>query len=136
VNTISEAAIALKVKPGTLRRLCRQGMPHQPGGKGRGKACMIDIAVARRWIEGSADDRAVLQLAGELPQLLARSIFATWQKSYGPHKNALAGALAGVWYLSTNTLVEYLRECNSQIPKFDGNPPEEIQHLRKIAQKL
>lgn len=134
MNTISEAAIALKVKPGTLRRLCRQGMPHQPGGKGRGKACMIDIAVARRWIGGTADDRAVLQLAGELPQLLAKSIFDAWQKSYGPHKRALARALVGVWYLSANTLLERLRESNNQVPKFNGNPPTEIQDLCKIAQ--
>jgi hypothetical protein len=129
---IEKAAIELGTKPGTLRRYCKQGMPHQPGGKGRGKAVMVDPAVARHWISAPPDARQVIALASELPGWIAKAIFNCWQEADGLDKRRLAGVLAAGWYMAAVTVLDGLREQNSAVPDISSIPPE-IQHLQKIA---
>ncbi|MCR6651802.1 MAG: hypothetical protein NVV73_10085 [Cellvibrionaceae bacterium] len=129
---IEKAAIELGTKPGTLRRYCKQGMPHQPGGKGRGKAVMVDPAVARHWITAPPDARQVLSIAGDLPSVLATAIFECWQQAEGVNKQRLAGVLAAGWYLAATAVLDRMREHNSAVPDISSLPAE-IQYLQKIA---
>ena len=131
--SIEAAAEILKKKPGTLRRWCREGCPHTPGRRGRGKAQLVDPAVVREWIGGEPDTRQLLALASELPQLLAASMFEHWRQSDGPHKRALAGVLPAIWYSTCTQLLDKLREQNADVPDVQNPLPPEIEHLRKIA---
>ena len=130
---IKTAALQLAIPPGTLRRYCREGCPHRPGGKGRGKAQLVDPAAVRSWLGGSADTRHLLTLADDLPQLLATAIFESWRNENGPHKRALAGVLPAIWYSTCTQLLDKLREQNADVPDVQNPLPPEIEHLRKIA---
>ena len=133
---IKTAAEILQKKPGTLRRYCKQGMPHQPGGKGRGKAVLVDPEQARQWIGAEPDTQHLLTLACDLPQLLAQVIFQCWQHAEGHDKRKLAGVLTAVWYASSTELLDHLREKNSEVPDIQNPLPPEIEHLRKIARNV
>lgn len=129
---VNDAARALGIRPGTLRRLCRQGLPHQPGRKGRGCTTLVDIERARQWIAQPLDQQQLLTLADDIPRILARATFACWQQIEGPSKRTAAGHFAALWYTGTTALLDQLREQNPAIPEVQASPPE-IDRLRKIA---
>lgn len=129
---IPEVAKLLGERPGTLRRWCREGMPHQPGRKGRGCQTLIDVEIARHWRGAPLDERAMLALAGEIPGILSRSMLERWKQCEGPDKRRLAGLIAAVWYEASASVLNRLREDNGAVPDVRALPPE-IEYLRKIA---
>lgn len=131
---IEQAAEILQKKPGTLRRYCKQGMPHRPGGKGRGKAQLVDPAVVRQWIGAPADDRAVLTLADELQRLLAASVWKCWERATVLNRRREAGIYAAIWYQCATDALDKLRDMSGKVRDVESeNCPPEIRRLLKIA---
>lgn len=132
---IKTAARQLAIPPGTLRRYCKQGMPHQPGGRGRGNAQLVDPAVVRQWIGAPADDRAVLTLADELQRLLAASVWKSWKSNVKLNHRREATLYAAIWYQCATDMLDRLRKLNSEVPDVESEKsyPPEIQQLLKIA---
>jgi hypothetical protein len=130
--SIAQAAALLNLKPGTLRRWCREGLPYQPGRRGRGHAAMVDPEQARQWIGSPADNRELLALAGDIQQVLAATMLECFKQSAGTDKRRIAGVFAATWYASSCALLDYLREKNSEVPDVKAMPFE-ITYLQKIA---
>lgn len=130
---ITEAAEQLKIQPGTLRRFCREGMPHRPGGRGRGKACMVDLHVCREWISAPPDTRFVLTLATDAQNLLAASIWKSWEQATKLNRRREAGVFAAIWYQVAADLLDHLRTLNHETPDIAKPYPPEIEALLKIA---
>lgn len=131
---VAEAAAELGVRPGTVRRWCRQGMPHQPGARGRGRALLVDVDVARQWLDSDPREALFLELADDLPRVLAGAAAEALRLADGQNKRALAGTLAAAWYLSTSAALDHLRASCPVIPELQHLPPE-IERLRKIARE-
>lgn len=132
-QSIVEAAQALGVRPGTLKRWCRQGAPVvQRGRRGRGCALLVDPAAVRQWLGADARDALLLELANELPYAMADAAIEALRLVEGPHKRSTAGVLAGTWYLSAAAVLDLLRDRCPSIPEI-GAIPEPIERLRKIA---
>lgn len=133
---MAEAAVALGVSTVTLRRWLRDGCPvARRGRRGRGCATLIDIAAARVWRHGNAGastDRLVLEMAGDVPVLLAGAAFESWRLSSGVDKRRLAAMLAGTWYLSATAVLDHLRERCPAVPELTALP-EEIERLKKLS---
>lgn len=129
---IKEAAEKLKIQPGTLRRLCREGMPHHPGGKGRGKSCTVDLNVCREWISAPPDTRLVLTLANQIQNLLAASIWKSWEQATKLNRRREAGVFAAIWYQVAADLLDHLRTLNREAPDVTKPYPPEIEALLKI----
>jgi len=130
--SLSVAAAELGEKPGTLRRWCREGMPHDKGGRGRGKATMVDVAVARQWADLPADTQHLMTLADELPRIMATAVFNRWCEFQGPDKRRLAGEMAVTWYICVTTLLDHLQALNPNVAEPE-KMPSEIDYLEKIA---
>lgn len=130
---LAAAAAELGVRVGTLRRWTRQGCPVvQRGSRGRGHALLLDVETVRTWSGAAGRDALVLEVAAEIPSLLATAAAESLQRASGVDKRALAGILVGSWYLATIAIVDRLRELNPAIPEPDTLPAE-IERLRKIA---
>lgn len=128
-----DAAAALGVRPGTLRRWTRQGCPVvRRGSRGRGHALLLDVNAVRAWSGAAGRDALVLGLAAEIPILLATAAAESLRRASGVGKPALAGILAANWYIGATAIIDRLRELNPAIPELD-TLPEEIERLRKIA---
>ncbi|NPU91914.1 MAG: hypothetical protein HPY82_08370 [Gammaproteobacteria bacterium] len=131
--SIEAAAEILQERPGTLRRYCKQGMPHQPGGRGRGKACLVDLQVCREWISAPPDTRFVLALADDIQRTLAASIWKSWEQATKLNRRREAGVFAAIWYQCTGDVLDHLRMLNRETPDVSEPYPPEITELLKIA---
>lgn len=132
---IAAAAEELGISPSTLRRwITSSGAPVvRRGRQGRGNATLVDIEAMRIWREGG-EAAICLELAAAVPDLIAAAMDEALRLSDGPHKIALAGALAGGWYLAATAVVDYLRERCGAVGELTAIPSE-IQRLRKIAKR-
>lgn len=131
--TVSAAARVLGVPPGTLRRWIRQGCPTvDRGQKGRGHACLVDVEAVLAWRRASRSDALILELAGELPNVLAAASLQAFTQIAGNDKPRMAGVLAGTWYLMASATLDYLRAKCPEVPEISSIPPE-VGRLQKIA---
>lgn len=129
---VPEAAEALGVAESTLRRWLREGAPQaRRGRRGRGRAALVDVQAVRAWRRAEGGEDALRALAGEIPELLAGAMHQAFTLSDGPHKKALAGALAGAWYLAATAVTDRLRRDVSELPEV-ATVPEKIAALRSI----
>lgn len=125
------AARALGVSERQLRRFLRDGAPvARRGGRGRGRATLIDVEAVRAW-RARPDDR-LRQFAGEVPELVAEAAEEAFQLVEGPQKRAAAGILAGAWYVTTTRLLGRLRGDLPDLQDPSAIPPP-IERLREIA---
>lgn len=131
---IDAAAQALGVPAGTVRRWCREGLPHRPGRRGRGHAALVQLATVRAWQRGGPTVD-VLQLAQALPARIAQQIAAQYAALDYPAKRADARVFAACWFVAASATLDVLRELDSAVPEID-HAPEEIKCLQKIAQSV
>ena len=130
---LAEAAQALGVRQGTLRRWIRQGCPvASRGRRGRGHAVLLDPAAVRQWREAGERERIFLELAAAVPHVLAHAAAKSFRLAEGLDKRRLAGALAATWYVSASAVLDHLRQQCPAVPEV-ADVPEEIASLRKIA---
>lgn len=128
-----DAARALGVRKGTLRRWVREGCPVvSRGRRGRGHALRVDPAAVRQWRGVGERERAILELADALPRLTAQATFKAFQLTEGLDKRRLAGAMAATWYANALCMLDYLRGQCPAVPDVTTRP-EEIENLLKIA---
>jgi len=132
---ITEAAKQLKISPATLRRYCREGMPHNPGKKGRGHSVMVDPQIVIEWVGASTDTHLAMRLADETSKVLARSVWECWQRATVLNQRREAGIFAAIWFQCKKNMLDHLREMDSDIPGMvEGEShPEEIEALLKIT---
>ncbi|MCC7200905.1 MAG: terminase small subunit [Gammaproteobacteria bacterium] len=130
------AAVELGISEPTLRRWMRQGAPvTRQGGRGRGRAALIDpVAVAAWRAPGKAAGIDAQVFAAELPELLAAAVWSTFVTISGPHKRPAAGELAAAWYAMTTAALDRLREHDAAVPELSALP-EAIDRLQKIAHR-
>lgn len=127
-----EAAAALGVTPGTLRRWIDAGAPvARHGTRGRGRCTLIDPDVVRAWQRQQGGDDLVLVLAAELPVAMAARIYAAHRELDTPDKRRLAEVFAVAWQTCTDAVIDALRTRNAAVP--DPVDPLLIEALRKIA---
>lgn len=131
--TIPDAARVLGVTPRAVRRMVERGAPvARRGGRGRGRATLIDVAALRAWQRPSGRLVAPVVLARMLPAAIATAIAAAHREIDGPHKRASAGVLAGAWYAASCAALDELRRLDPDVPEIDAIP-DEIARLREIA---
>jgi len=132
---IATAAAELGVPPGTVRRWVREGAPVvSRGRRGRGQALLVDPEAIRGWRMAGERQQIVLELAGQIPEILARAATESLQLAQGLDKHRLAGILAAAWYLGASAVLDHLRGACTAVPLAESMPePAEITVLRKIA---
>ena len=130
---ISQAAAALGVPIGTLRRWLREGCPAVTRGRrGRGQAALVDPDQIRQWRAAGERELVFLQLASAVPHVLAAATVESWRTADGLDKRRLAGVLAGTWYTQTTAVLDHLRDQCPAVPDVESLP-DGIEALRKIA---
>jgi hypothetical protein len=73
-------------------------------------------------------------LAAEVPELTADAIHAAFLEVESNHKRAIAGVLAGVWYLVTVAILDRIRADAPSVPDVES-VPDKITALRMIFEK-
>lgn len=132
---IHAAAQELGVSIPTLRRWMREGCPvARRGHRGRGCATLLDPVAVESWRRAQGGEDALLAFAGAVPELVAEAVTRSFLATDGPHKRAMAGVLAGCWYVTTTAILDRLREHAPDVPEVD-HVPESITRLRKIARQ-
>ncbi|MGY0611711.1 hypothetical protein [Luteimonas sp. A501] len=130
---VPEAASALGVRVGTVRRWIREGAPVvRTGRRGRGCAALVDPEAVQAWRQAGDRETAVLEVAAALPDVLANAAVEAWQQAQGIDKRQLAGVMAAGWYLSATAALDHLRAKHPAVPEIVAIP-EQIERLRKIA---
>ena len=131
---IVDAASALSVPAGTLRRWIREGCPHVPGRRGRGCATLVDVQAVKQWQRANDRDAVLLDVAA-LPDVLASAALVAWKESEGAtDRRRLAGITAATWFALTNAALEHLRNRGFDIPELQ-RLPDEIEYLFNIARQ-
>lgn len=128
---LHDAARALGIRPGTLRRWIRQGCPAQRGRRGRGNSTLVNPESVRQWREADPVGVAILEIADALPETLAGAIAQSHRLAQGIDKRQLAGILAATWVMVTTAALDHLRDLNPYVPEIE-TLPDEIERLRKI----
>lgn len=115
---LADAADALNLKLGTLRRLIREGMPtvrRADARGGRGSTTLLHLPTVRAWLAaqqqpGQPVEVLLLQLAAELPAVVAAGLDDAARLCDGPHKRDLLRVLPGIWWLVATALRDHLTE--------------------------
>lgn len=115
---LADAADALNLKLGTLRRLVKEGLPtvrRADARGGRGCGTLLHLPTCRQWLAaqqqpGQPVEVLLLQLAGELPAVVAAGLDDAARLCDGPHKHALLRMLPGIWWLVATALRDHLTE--------------------------
>lgn len=129
---VAAAAAVLGVSERQLRRWLRAGCPvARRGGRGRGRAALVDPAAVSAWRRRSSAEDVLLVLAGEIPELAAAAVAESFRLVEGPHKTACAGPMAGSWYLVCTAILDRLRADAPAVPELRATP-EKILRLRQI----
>ena len=115
---LADACGPLGLKLGTLRRLVDEGLPtvrRASAGGGRGQTTLLHLPTCRQWLAAQKQPSAptealLLQLAAELPHVLAVALDDAARLCNGPHKRDLLRVLPGVWFLAATALRDHLTE--------------------------
>lgn len=130
---IPAAAQRLGVPESRLRGWLRRGAPAvKTGTRGRGHCTLIDTNAIETWRRSEFGERAILEFASALPELLADAAYRAFLLTDGPGRRDCAGALAAGWYLSTTVALDYLRQIAPTVPDVAEPHPEKIVRLRRI----
>ena len=115
---LADAAPALGVRLGTLRRLIGEGMPtvrRASARGGRGSTTWLHVPTARAWLAARQQparpvEALLLTLASELPAVVAAGLDDAARLCDGPHKRDLMRVLPGVWWLVATAVRDHLVE--------------------------
>lgn len=119
VVKLVDACAPLGLKLGTLRRLIdKEGLPvvrRASAGGGRGNTALLHLPTVRRWLAAQQQpaqpvEALLLQLASELPHVLAVALDDAARLVEGTHKRDLLRVLPGVWFLAATALRDHLSE--------------------------
>lgn len=141
--TIGQAAVALDLPESTLQFwISRKGCPvARKGGRGRGNATLVDVAVVRAWVAArdqpaptapTSEHDLALAYAARLPDLLAGALYRAWCEVDSPAKPALAMQVARAWYQATSQELDRMRNRHPDIPHVTALP-EAINKLKLIV---
>jgi hypothetical protein len=125
----NSAARELGKNPSTLTRWKKKGAPvARRGHRGKNGAALYDVDAIRAWrAQQSAQSKLVemsAKLIADLPGLIGKAFMAQFCATTGPHKTALAGALAGVGYRLLASLKDF---------GIDAPLPDQVEKLRLIG---
>jgi hypothetical protein len=135
-----DAARALGVSESQLRRYVDDGAPVlRRGGRGRGRAALVDVEAIAAWRRSRDGGQAlpndrVVMLAAEIPELAADAVYRAFLAVESNDKCAVAGILAGVWYVVTVALLDRIRAVVPSTPDVETTP-EKIATLREINER-
>lgn len=130
---IADAARALSVPAGTLRRWIREGCPHVPGRRGRGCATLVDVQAVKQWRQANDRDAVLLEVAAALPDVLAVAALDAWKQGEGAtDRRRQAGIVAATWFVLANATLEHLRKKCPDVPELQRFP-DAITYLYEIA---
>ena len=133
VLPVPESAVALGVDKSTLWRWIDQGCPvAKRGGKGRGNKTLVCVEAVRAWRAAPGREADLLSLASKIPDLLADSAAEAFKAA--PDKRGAAWALAFSWQLSTQVVLEELRELDPEVGEVRAIP-NAVAHLVKLGTK-
>lgn len=118
VVKLADAAPALNMKLGTLRRLIREGMPtvrRASARGGRGSTTLLHVPTARAWLAAKQRpaqpvEALLLTLASELPAVVAAALDDASRLCDGPHKRDLLRLMPAIWFLVSTALRDHLNE--------------------------
>jgi hypothetical protein len=86
------------------------------------------------WRAAESNERLLLTLAAELPEVLAAAAAESHAMATGMAKAPLAGILAATWYQCAAKTLDALRAHHPSIPEVTAIPPA-IERLREIARR-
>lgn len=115
---LADAAVALGVRLGTLRRLIGEGLPvvqRADAKGGRGSTTWLHVPTCRQWLAARQQpaqpvESLLLQLAAELPAVVGAALDVAGRVLDTPAKAELLRMLPGVWYLTSTALRDHLTE--------------------------
>lgn len=116
VVKLADAAAALGLKLGTMRRLIGEGLPtvRRANAKGgRGNGTLLHLPTVRAWLAarqqpGQSTEALLLQLAAELPHVIGAALDVAGRVLDTPAKAELLRMLPGVWFLASTALRDHL----------------------------
>jgi len=134
--TVAEAARALEIPQGRLRRWIRTGCPvAQRGRRGRGGATLIDAGAVREWREAQSDDALVLALASSLQDVLGDATVKAYMQTTGfDNRRRLARVFVATYYVCACAVRDRLQKVCSRVPPINSLPAS-IERLKQIAEK-
>lgn len=131
---VADAARVLGIRPGTLRRWMREGCPvASRGRRGRGHAVLINPDAVRAWRDADQRAQVLLDLAAEVPRLLALAAEEAHRQANGVDKRKLGEILAATWFVGASTVLDHLRARCADVPQISPELPAQIERLVKIA---
>lgn len=98
---------------------------------------LLDVESVRRWRaarEQPTDDQVLLELAAELPQVLAGAAWLAFTLTEGSDKPRQAGLVAGCWHVMATVALDHLRTRCAAVPVLQAEP-QEIAKLRAIFEQ-
>lgn len=124
VVKLADAAVALDMKLGTLRRLVGEGLPvvRRANAKGgRGGGTLLHVPTVRAWLAAQKQpakpvEALLLALASELPAVVGSALDEAGRLCEGQRKAELLRLLPGVWFLASTAVRDHLVEV--------GCPPQ------------
>jgi hypothetical protein len=93
---------------------------------------LVDVEQVRQWQAAQSGKRVVLEIAAQVPEVLAQAAEQSHQQIRGD-KALAAEWLAIAWYVNTNMLLEHLRSIEPTVPPLMKPWPPAIERLLKIA---
>lgn len=115
---LADAADALNLKLGTLRRLVKEGLPtvrRADARGGRGCGTLLHLPTVRAWLAarqqpGQPTEALLLTLAAELPHAIGAALDDASRLCDGPHKRDLLRLMPGIWWLVATAVRDHLTE--------------------------
>ena len=130
---LDTAATELGVAPGTLRRWIREGAPvARQGARGRGRQTLVCVADIDTWRRSDGAERAMLNLAARVPELIADAVDDAYRDAHNVNKHVLAGVMVATWYRATTQVLDHMRELHPSVPDVDSLPSRKIDRIRSI----
>lgn len=116
VVKLADAAVALGLKLGTLRRLVKEGLPtvrRASARGGRGNGTLLHLPTVRAWLAARQQptqpvEALLLTLAAELPHVIGAALDVAGRVLDTPAKAELLRMLPGVWWLVATALRDHL----------------------------
>lgn len=118
VVKLTDAAAALDLKLGTLRRMIREGLPvvRRANAKGgRGCGTLLHVPTARAWLAARQQpaepvEALLMTLASELPAVVAAALDVAGRRIESPRKPELLRLMPALWFLVSTALRDNLTD--------------------------
>lgn len=92
----------------------------------------MSVAAIQEWRASDDLHRLVMDLADQLPQVLAEAMSDSFAKMEGVDDKTLARVLTAAWYVAATRTLDHLRNRCPDVPEINSLP-EAIERLRRVA---